>query len=316
MSSITVMLKWEGVMNLKQLDAFRAVMLTGSVTNASEWLHVSQPAVSRLISDLERSLGFELFVRSKGMPVSPTAEATSFYEEVQRSFAGLEALSKVGDDIRNFRGGQLRVACLPALAMGFLPKMINSFSIEHPDVSIQLQARSSSTVHQWIAAQQFDLGIARPASFPGVDVRPFLRVAGVCVLPPGHRLSARRVVNPQDIVNERFISLAAEDLTRSPIDQMFDQIGDSRQVVVETQYAATICGLVLENVGCSIVNPVTTIDFRDRGLVVRRLEPEIVFEYVLVLPAHRKPSRVTQSFLDSLRSGRDKIAGKLVKNYN
>lgn len=303
-------------MNLKQLDAFRAVILTGSVTRAAEWLHVSQPAVSRLIGDLERSLKFTLFERTKGRTVSPTPEATSFYEEVQRSYVGMDALAKIGDDIRNFRSGQLRVACLPALAMGFLPGVISSFGNDHPGVSIQLQARSSSTVHQWIAAQQFDLGIARPAKFPGVEVLPFLRIPGVCILPPGHRLASRRVLVPKDLAGERFISLALEDLTRSRIDQMFDEVGDTRKIVVETQYAATICGLVLKNVGCSIVNAVTAIDFHERGLVVRRFEPEIFFEYVLVLPAHRQRSRITHSFLESLRAHRDDILAMLAKNHN
>ena len=137
-------------MNLRQLDAFRAVMMTGSVTNAADYLHLSQPAVSRLIGDLERSVGFSLFIRAKGSPLVPTPEAESLYSEVERTFAGMDALRRAADDIKSFRSGNLRIACLPALAMGFMPAVIEAFRAEHPTVTIQLQTRSSSTVRQWV----------------------------------------------------------------------------------------------------------------------------------------------------------------------
>ncbi|MCP4433148.1 MAG: LysR family transcriptional regulator, partial [Gammaproteobacteria bacterium] len=75
-------------MNLRQLEAFRAVMITRSITRASELLFVSQPAVTRLINDLESSVAFPLFQRIKKR-LHPTPEAHAFYEEVERSFAGL-----------------------------------------------------------------------------------------------------------------------------------------------------------------------------------------------------------------------------------
>ena len=70
-------------MNLRQLEAFRAVMLSGSVTQAAAALHISQPAVSKLLADLEYHLGFPLFVRSKGVALTVTPEADVFFHEVE-----------------------------------------------------------------------------------------------------------------------------------------------------------------------------------------------------------------------------------------
>lgn len=294
-------------MNLKQLDAFRAVMISGSVTNAAEHLHVSQPAVSRLIADLEASVGFSLFVREKGSALAPTSEAESFYQEVDRNFAGLSALKRAAEDIRNFRSGQLRIASLPALAMGFLPAVIQKFHAKHPFVTVQLQTRSSSTVRQWVAAQQFDLGLARPGEYPGVSACPFASISGVCIFPPGHPLRRLTVVRPKDLANEPFISLSLEDLSRSRIDRAFENAGVSRKIVVETQYAATICGLVLKGVGVSIINPITAMDFIERHLEARRFEPEIQFEYMLYFPQHKPLSRLAESFLHILNDSRDEV---------
>ena len=302
------------MMNLRQLDAFRAVMVAGSVTNAAEYLHISQPAVSRLIAELERSIGFSLFVRAKGCALSPTPEAESFYRDVDRNFAGLETIKKAADDIRNFKSGHLRIASLPALAMGFLPSVIDKFRRAHPSVTVQLQTRSSSTVRHWISTQQFDLGLARPGEYPGVEAKVFCSIPGVCVMPKSHRLAGLKVVTAKDFEGENFISLGMEDLSRARIDQIFEEAGQPRNIAVETQYAATICGLVLKGVGVSIINPVTAIDFIDRDLVMRRFEPEVQFEYYLFLPLHRPLSRVAKSFISMLEETRDEALDLIFKH--
>ena len=88
--------------NLRQLEAFRAVMQTRSITRASELLFVSQPAVTRLIKDLEASVGFSLFQRLKKR-LYPTPEAFSFLEEVELSFSGLDKINIAAREIRDRR---------------------------------------------------------------------------------------------------------------------------------------------------------------------------------------------------------------------
>ena len=86
-------------MKLRQLEAFRAVMLCATVTRASEMLHISQPATTRLLADLEISLGFALFKREKKR-LHPTAEAQALFEEVQRSLLGMDRIARAADEIR------------------------------------------------------------------------------------------------------------------------------------------------------------------------------------------------------------------------
>ena len=88
-------------MNLRQLEAFAAVMKTGSITQAAQSMHLSQPAVSKLIGDLEHALGFDLFIRARGSALTVTPEAEYFFHEVERSFIGIDALKQAARDIRN-----------------------------------------------------------------------------------------------------------------------------------------------------------------------------------------------------------------------
>ncbi len=294
-------------MNLRQLEAFRAVMRSGSVTNAAQSLHLSQPAVSRLIADLERSVGFRLFERIRGSTPVATPEAEAFFQEVERSFTGLQALRRIANDIRNFRSGNLRIACLPALSTGFVPTVIGRFLEEHPEVRVQLQTRSSSTVRVWVAAQQFDLGLATPAGdMEGLVSEPFLSARGVCVLPPGHRLGTRAVIGPADLAGEKFISLALEDPVRAKVERAFEAAGIEPDTVVETQYAMTICGLIRRGVGCAILNPISAVDFEPHGLILRPFEPAVSFDYMLYRPAHRPPSLIARRFIELLAEERDR----------
>jgi len=298
-------------MNLRQLEAFRAVMLTGSVTRAAHSMHLSQPAVSKLIADLEYAIGFKLFVRSKGSTLVITPEAGYFFHEVERSFIGIDALKKTATDIRNLSTGNLHIASLPALSFSFLPQVVREFRADHPGVSIHLDTHSSSTVRQLVANQQFDMGLAtRAHEVSGVAATTFLRSVGACILPPGHRLAARPYIEPADLAGEPFISLMHGDQTRRRIDRIFEDAGVERDLVVETQYAITHCNLVTLGVGCSIVNPATAIDFIAQGLAIVPFRPRIEFEYMLFTPELRPLPEIALRFIEVMTRVRDRMVAE------
>jgi len=101
--------------DLRHIEAFRAVMLAGSVVGAARLLNVTQPGVSRTIGLLELRLGYALFER-RGRRLVPTAEAEALYREIEHVYSGIERIAHVAQDIRLQRAGALRVATLPALA--------------------------------------------------------------------------------------------------------------------------------------------------------------------------------------------------------
>ena len=295
-------------MNLRQLEAFRAVITSGSITHAAQNMHLSQPAVSKLIADLEHAIGFKLFIRTKGSALTATPEAEFFFHEVERSFIGIEGLKRTASNIRNLATGNLHIASLPALSFNFLPRVISEYHKRHPGVSIRLYTYSSSTVRQWVANQQFDVGLAtRAHEISGVSSTTFLRSVGACVLPPGHRLADHDVIEPADLSGEPFISLMSGDQTRRRIDRVFEDAGVERALVVETQYAMTVCSLVMQGVGCSIVNPAAAADFIAQGLIVRRFRPRIEFEYMLHTPSLRPLSQSALRFIELMSQVRDQM---------
>src|SRR5215211_701158 len=147
-----------GAMNVRQLEAFRAVMETGTVTRGAEMLGISQPAASKLMAALERDCGFPLFQR-RGNRILPTAEAATLYAEVERMYVGLEHVARQVDRIRELQSGQLSLAAFPALAARALPRIVTAFMSDHPQINVALVSRSSRLLVEWVAAQQVDMGI-------------------------------------------------------------------------------------------------------------------------------------------------------------
>lgn len=107
-------------MNLRQLEAFRATIRSGSITEAAKMMRISQPSVSRLIADLERSAGFPLFARV-GRGLAPTVEGKTFYKGVEGMFVGIDRLEDLAMSIRTSQGGTISISTIQSMALIELP---------------------------------------------------------------------------------------------------------------------------------------------------------------------------------------------------
>jgi DNA-binding transcriptional LysR family regulator len=284
-------------MKFKEVDAFRAVMRSGSMTAAASDLYTSQPNVSRLISQLEASTGLELFRRNAGR-LTPTEEGLAFMREVDRAFVGLDALKDAARNIRQFGKGRLRVAAVPSLAMSVLPTVLQQFHASHPEVTVAMDTSSSQMVSEWVAGHVCDLGLV--SYLPGsstTEAHAVCDVAGCCVLPPGHRLAGKPWIEPADLDGESFISMAHGDGLRAAVDEAF-AARDRRIMHFETPYGSTICHMVGLGLGVSIVNPLVARNYVHMGIHVRPFRPKVPFVSYLLLPRNRPGSALVERFAE------------------
>src|SRR6266568_2734327 len=128
------MLYMRATLNLRQIETFRAVMISGSIVGAAKLMSVTQPGVSRTIGMLEDRLGYALFQR-RGRRIVATPEAEALYREVELSYRSIESIARVAHDIGLQRAGALRVATLPGLAQWLVPRAISRFLVTRPDVT-------------------------------------------------------------------------------------------------------------------------------------------------------------------------------------
>lgn len=284
-------------MNLRQLEAFRAVIETGTVTRAGEALGISQPAVSKLIGHLARECGFELFQRH-GNRLTPTAEAITLYAEVDRMFVSVEHIARHAAGIRELRSGRLSIAAFPALATRPLPRIVTRFLAEHPDTRVSISSRSGRMLVEWVAANQVDIGIGLlMIEHPAIDYQSAGVVNGVCVMHPSHPLARRNVIRATDLDGQSFISLGAEDRSRFRVDQAFEGHGVRRRIAIEAQQSEAACTFAAEGVGVAIVEPFSASEFPPEQLAVRPFQPHIPFDLWLMTPSHRPRSLLLEEFV-------------------
>lgn len=112
--------------SLRHIEIFHAVMTTGNLTEAAALLQTSQPTVSRELARCEKLFNLQLFERVRGR-LHPTAQGLRLFEEVQRSYYGLDRIINAAAGIRQFEQAQLSIVCLPVFSQSLLPAVCQPF---------------------------------------------------------------------------------------------------------------------------------------------------------------------------------------------
>jgi DNA-binding transcriptional LysR family regulator len=294
-------------LNPRQLEAFRMVMLRGSVTAAAQFLGKSQPAVSRLIRDLERALGLPLFQRH-GNHLIPTPEAQLFLFEAERHFVGLQSLATYAADLAASKRGTLEVVALPAMAMNYLPPLMARFLTDRALSRVYLHGMPSHLVIEAITSGKADIGIAAaPAERPGLVIDP-LQAHAVVVMPKNHRLARRRNVKLSDIKDEQLIALSEATAFAGPLPEALSAA--LRTATAVTPLSGIACQFVAAGGGIALVDPFVVAGLADRRLVAIPFEPPIDIRFAIVTSAMRPVSSVAREFIVLLKREVLAVVGK------
>ena len=289
-------------LTLRHLEAFRAVMVRNSVTGAADLLGVTQPVVTRLISDFEDRIAFPLFIRQKGR-LFPTAEASLLIEDVQQAMTLVERISYASSSIRELKQGKLLVAAAPAVALCCLPQAIATFTQENPETLVSLHMDNSPTVLDMVHQGRADLGVVMmPLSSSALGNSEVLlsgRMVGV--VPRGHRLADATVLRPADFEGENFIAMSPLIEARTVINAIFLSHNVQRRINIETQISLAVIRHVEAGAGISLVDPVTAAGYGSELVRFIPFEPAVANDYMLVTSAKRKPPLIMKPFIEHVR---------------
>lgn len=271
-------------------------MKHGSITRAAEIMHISQPAVSRLIAGLEADIGFRLFARSGGK-TQPTAEAESLIEEVDFFFSGLEKVYSAAREIKTLQRGHLRLAGMPTVSFRLLPQIVSAFSRSNPSVKITMDVHTSPSIVKLLTARQFDLGLAQmPEARPDIEVLATYRMECVCAMPPDHRLASHDRVTAKELGDEPMIALSHHTLAAQHVTQNFLAADVRPGIKIESQPSYAACALVAEGAGIAIVDPLTARFFGQDRVAAVPFAPAVPFDVRLMRPAGAPVSKASAKF--------------------
>jgi DNA-binding transcriptional LysR family regulator len=288
-------------LNMRQIDAFRCVMLSGSVVGAATLLNVTQPGVSRTLGQLESRLGFALFER-RGRRLVPTPEGEALYREVVQIYTGIERIGQIAQDIRFQRAGALRIATMPALGQSLVPRAVARFSKERPRVSFFLHSLPSRQIADLVSTRQFDIGIIElPLSKPGITINPLEPSATVAVMPKDHPLASKKRISLAELRDERMVMLSPHSYVRYQIDDAFASIGVAPHVAIETASSSIACALVSAGAGISLVSRSVALPF-SHELALIPLKEDLSSRFALIFPESENTMPLAQSFGNLVRT--------------
>ena len=286
-------------MNYRQIECFRAVMHTGSMTLAAAQLHTSQPNVSRAITLLQRETQLQLFERV-GQRVIPTPEAHALLKEVDRVYVGLQAIGAAAERIRTLGVEGLRIAVTPGLSISPVPRILQVFRGLRPRVPVVVHTADSATICKWVSSGYYELGLASYVALPQeVDSTLVHSERAVCIVPRAHRLARKRKVGPSDLAGESFISFASPDVARAAIDLVFNP--EVRMLEIETSLATAACAMVARGLGVSIVEPAMLSELALTGVHALEFEPAIHSNCHVVLAPQQPAQALVADFLEAVR---------------
>ena len=289
-------------MNIKALRAFRATVAEGSLAGAAQVIHLSQPAVSRLISSLEGELRLTLFHRSSRSLV-PTAEALAFYREAGRILDNLDEIPRIAADIRAGRSETLRVVTMPRIAQSLASPAVSELIREHPEIQVSLDVRARRESSKWLAGRAYDLGIgALPVDHPEIRTELLLRVRAQAIVPKTNPLADRGSITGDDLEDQPIVRLMTGLLLRDQLDDIFRSAGVQPASVCEVASSQLACALAADGAGITIADELVASQIPKDTFALIPIEPERWMSFGLLIPKSSEMVRSRDALIDILRS--------------
>ncbi len=282
--------------NLKSLEAFRAIMHTGSATAAARQLGLTQPAISRLLASLEHLVGFQLFYREHSRLIA-TDEAKHLTSEIDLLLNNADRFLALARNLHKTESGSITIVAPQSFSSGPLADAVASFIQLYPKISVSIESHSPQTARDLVAQRSIDCGfIQLPENHPGLIVKPILTGQLVCALPAEHPLSHRSQLNLTDLIHEPLIMLGQGRPSRQKLEQLFHQHGVVPKIKLETHSVATACAYVQRQLGIAILNQVLAQQYINNQLKLVPLAPAIHHHYGFIYSAHAPMPKLVAAF--------------------
>ncbi len=297
-------------LTLRQLKVFESVARHLNYTRAAEELHLSQPAVSMQIKQLEEGLGVALFEQlGKRIHLTEAGqEALTYARSVTQQ---LDELEGVLNQIRGLSGGRLRIS-VATTANYIIPTLLGTFSRRYPDVTVTLDVTNRETLLRQLNENTVDLVImGQPPAEADVEAEPFMENPLVVVAPPDHPLAGKKKIPLAQLQEETFLVREPGSGTRVAMERFFNERGMKLKTGMEVGSNEAIKQSVQAGLGLGLLSHATI----EQELTLKRLvvlnikDFPIMRHWFLVHRLGKRLSPVAQAFHDFVLAEAKKLVG-------
>lgn len=271
---------------LHHIILLQAVMQSQTLTEAAQRLHISQPAVSKQLKQLQEDVGFALFER-QGHRLLPTFEARAMLDQVNRVGASLNVLNHLVSDFRTARRGHIQIGCIPSAAELLLPPALKAAFGAQSHLLCTIETGNTAQVMEWVETQQVDLGVAmkvREGSPHAYQSLMPLRLE--CLMPADHPLARKRTVKIADLSPYPVIGLKLPDLVHSDAGSLALE-DDLVTVHIRVDSSRLACRMVEAGLGVAVIESLSSVAYAGAALVRRPLAHPFRTELGIYRPSYR-----------------------------
>lgn len=300
---------------MRLLEMFRVVFDAKSVTEAAAVLNVTQPAVSKGISQLESELNIQLFSRVHGR-LYPTADGQRIYSETSRLFAQVQVFNENMSDISRGQRGKIAIAAVPTLAAPLVARAAARFAKLRPSVKVDILTAQADSVVAEVVHHSVDFGLMHsPVKDRNIRSEIFGETEIVAVLRANHPLAACATLTPLELAGVPLIMLDSGSPPSHLVRETFEHAHSSMNVVMEVNSSMVASAAAGAGIGIALIDPWPSMITPPKGTAVRRFSPRIPLRMALIYSVFRPPSRLAAAMCDQIRELFDELAadGSLLK---
>lgn len=282
----------------RQVEAFRSVMMTGSITSAAEAMNITQPAVSRLIKDLEDTVLITLFER-QGVRLVPTAEAKLLFHEVERLYIGFDQIARAATDIRQHKNIVLRIASVTSLMRPYLHQAIIEIIGDRLDLPLVIDVENSRHIWDMVANNHYDLGFVFGSPRAGNQDAVCLHSSyAIAAMAPSHPLASHKIITPADLYDYRVLTAGRNSPLRQALDRAFSSSEHAPISTMETSML-NCCHFAAAGMGVAIVDQLT-VRAAGADIICIPFSPEIDVSYFAIRPSGSRRIKVLDEIVSRM----------------
>jgi DNA-binding transcriptional LysR family regulator len=259
-------------LTLRQVEVIRAVMMTGSIAGAAEYLNVSAPGVSRLVKHAEESLRVRLFER-KGGVFLPAPEARAVFDQINEVYGKIEGLETAIGNLSSGKSGELAFGAVPSVAQFIVPRAVAAIRRRFPELYIDLNVLKIEEAVDYLLLERGEL-VAMSYAFahPSLEFTELGAGELVAVVPDGHALAGRTRVSVSELAGEPLIGVGPSDPYGAIIAEPFARAGVDYRLAIRARFAQTVVSLVRHGLGVAVIDEFSVAGVHMPGLARIPLE--------------------------------------------
>lgn len=288
-------------MNIKSLRIFVEIMDSLTLSRASERLHISQPAASRLIRLLEEELGQDLFTRERKR-LHPTAEAEALMPEAVRILQSIDNLRTVLAQARAPDTPPLRILCLPRIVDGLVLPVLARMHSDDQSLRYHVDVCPRREFGRRLYYGGYDVGVSSlPIPIEGLETHPLAKASLCVMLHKRSPLAWQKSLSVEDLSTEQYVALNRHSAIRIAVDEALTRSGQKLVVAHEVSTSDVAYWFVRNGMGFTFADPASVAQEVAREV---RLVPSDLgagFEIAYFLPTAEKRHPRREDFLAHLR---------------